>query len=93
MADKTAAKVVEFTAAQMKAQDAAVAKAVGVDLPAFVDKMRRGREPNAPEVRGAIFALGLIADRNTQEMEARLRWLERGWFWRLLHRKQRPPKT
>ena len=93
MIDESIAAVRQIHEARAKVQEEAIRKAVDRDLPAFMQKMTMGHEPNAHELRGALFALGLIADRNTTEFETRLRYRERSWLWRMFHRQQKPKRA
>ena len=75
---------------QQKALSDAIQKAIQRDLPEFMEKMMRGREPNAHETRGAVLGIALIADRNTADTNRRLERLEHNWLWRLFHRAPKP---
>ncbi len=71
----------------------AIQKAIQRDLPEFMRKMLDGREPNAPEMRGAVLGLGLINDRNAADTNRRFERFERHtWIWRLFHRVPKPDK-
>ena len=91
--DTNTAEVTQIQEARQKVAQAAIDKALQVDLPTYMDKMRAGREPNRPEERGALFGLALLCGHNSTDAENRLRWLEHNWLWRAFHRGQKPQRT
>jgi hypothetical protein len=85
--------VASLDESRQKALENAIQKAVQRDLPDYMEKMLRGREANAHELRGAVLGIALIADRNTADTNRRLERLEHSWLWRIIHRAPKPQKT
>ena len=71
---------------------ALVAEAMGA-LNEAADFLARGRGVRTDRLAKAFFGSILMADRNTHEFEARLRWLEHSWVWRMFHRSRRPMRA
>jgi hypothetical protein len=93
MEEKNSAKVAQINDDRQKVAQGAIDRAFQADLPAFMDKMRAGNRPDVDESKGALFGLALLCGHNIEDTEARLRWLEHSWAWRLFHRSQRPKRA